>query len=397
MLVSTQNVQTSMTAGVQAPQQNAVFPGSASDICVYADNEVGLALACLLTQNGHGVRVLTNTPQAQMPREFEVRVRRAGVSSYRGELRFAALESDVEQAMRKSESLVIPGGATECGAVLKQMIPHMRHGQTLCLVNASLGAGLQCAHDARTQRKDLQLNVIEMGNLFDFAKVEENVLLIIGQRENVNICGNSRNETRRGLPVANAFSGGLVPASNVIERGLSDVERILRPTLLLIGIVGGRDESLDNICSLLNPSLISIATSLDAEIQSLAKVFKCVVPTFPQALREFALSHTARCQAAQGSLEDVLLHLGQSLLEQAQAEALSPEAARQVLKRDVAETLVLLSDMGRLSRTPLPILNSIIELASAVLQSDLSKQGRTLSDLGLVGYDVQEIIELVNS
>ena len=45
----------------------------------------------------------------------------------------------------------------------------------------------------------------------------------------------------------------------------------------------------------------------------------------------------------------------------------------------------------------MPVLNSVVELASAVTQSDLARHGRTLQDLGLVGFDVAEIVELINS
>jgi len=68
-----------------------------------------------------------------------------------------------------------------------------------------------------------------------------------------------------------------------------------------------------------------------------------------------------------------------------------------VVKEDVAETLALLSDMARLARISMPVLNSVVELASAVTQCDLTRHGRTLQDLGLVGFDVAEIVELINS
>lgn len=390
---------------VSTPQATAVHSAASvssnfnecSDVCVVAEGDVGLALACLLFHNGHDINVLTSRAPETMPKEYEIRLRRAAVSSFRGTADFARASNDAEATVRQSSALIIGAGVTEYGAIAERLAPFLKNGQTICLVNAVLGAGLQFAARLKALGSDVQLNIIEMGTLFDCARIEDQVLLIIGQREKVSICGSSRNETRRGLSAANALSRGLVPASNLIERGLSDVERILRPALLLMGIIGGRKESLDNISSLLNPSLLSIASGLDSEVQQLAKEYKCVVPSFSQALRDFALCPLTREQCSAQGLEEVLLHLGQSMLEQAHSDKLSLLSARQLMRRDILETLSVLSDMARLSRIKVRIIDSIIELASVVLDADLSKQGRTLQDLGLIGYDVDEIVEQVNA
>jgi hypothetical protein len=44
-----------------------------------------------------------------------------------------------------------------------------------------------------------------------------------------------------------------------------------------------------------------------------------------------------------------------------------------------------------------PAIDKIIDDTSKLVARDLRAEGRRLSDLGLVGMDVREIIELVNS
>ncbi len=71
--------------------------------------------------------------------------------------------------------------------------------------------------------------------------------------------------------------------------------------------------------------------------------------------------------------------------------------ATEVLTKDVTETLTLIEDLARTARIHTPMLDSIINLANAITRSDLRKSGRNLSSLGLFGFDVAEISELINS
>ncbi len=398
MLVSTPNIASGASSISVISPYVSVQPDSVQTsvrMTVLIDGDSALAVSCLLAQNGHSVRVCALTKPAVIPQEYEIRSRHASVGSFRGRVPHANIETDLEKVFYESDAIIISSPATEYGALVEKIVGKLRHQQTILLVNAPLGAGMQFAHAVKQAGADLQLNILEMGTLFDCAKVDSKVLLITGLRDNVSVSANKRNEMRRGLYVANAVAKGLVPSSNSIERGLADVERMLRPTLLVAGIIGGRDVSLDNIQSWLNPSLVSIVASLDAEIQGLAKVFKCVAPSFSRALREFAINHPITEKGAPEGLEPLLLHLGQSMFDTADGVDLS--TVSEFIKRDIVETLMLIADFARLARYQMPVLQSVIQLGQVVLQTDIAKQGRHLEDLGLVGFDIDEIVELFNA
>jgi hypothetical protein len=375
----------------------------ATRMSVLVDGDSALAVSCLLAQNGHSVRVCSIGKAGAVPAEYEIRSRNASVGSFRGRVPNTKVETDLETVFYESDAIIISSPATEYGALAEKIVGFLRHQQTVLLVNAPLGAGMQFAHAVKKCGADLQLNIIEMGTVFDCAKVETGVLLITGLRDNVSVSANKRNEMRRGLYVASAVAKGLVPSSNSIERGLSDVERMLRPTLLLAGMLGGRDVSLDNIQAWLNPSLVSVVARLDAEIQALAKVFKCVVPSFSRALREFAILGN-QCdpiseKGLPAELEPLLLHMGQSMFDTADGVDLS--TVSQFIKRDIVETLMLIADFARLARCQMPVLQSVIQLGEVMLSSqssgEFAKHGRSLEDLGLVGFDTNEIVELFNA
>jgi opine dehydrogenase len=333
----------------------------------------------------------------RLPLEFEVRERGANVGLNRGSTQFARVSCDLALAVKGADGVIVTQRITEYGALVDRLATVMVNGQTVCLCNAPLGAALQFKQMMRRRNKELQLNIIEVGKLFDSARIEESVLLVSGRREKVSFCGNSRNETRRGLAIANAISEGLVPSSNVIERGLSEVERILRPVFLLFALLGGRAGELDNIGNLVNPGLTKLIVCLDSEIQALAKVYQVVVPSFLETLTHFGgvAWEDADC------LGQALINIAGNLLEQRLieevAQPISADLAADLLKANMIETFTLLSEFARLSRMRAPVINSVIDLASILTMTDLEKSGRKLSDLGLLGFDVQEIVEMINA
>jgi len=399
MITSARPAQTNIASSIQPTENDSL------DLCIICDGAESLAVAALLSNGGHSVRLwpINETEKTlsgyvdRLPTEYELRDRGANIGSFRGTTRFADVSCVLPPMLKGVDGIIICRPVTEYGALIERLATAMTNGQTVCLCNAPLGAGLQFKQLMRRANKELQLNIIEIGSLFDCARVEGSVLLIQGQREKVSFCGNSRNETRRGLAIVNTVSQGLVPTSNLLERGLSEVEKILRPVFLLFSLLGGRAGDLDNIATLVNPSLTKLIAALDAEIQSLAKVYQIVVPSFLDTLTHFGGVgwEDADC------LGQALINIAGNLLDQRQCERITPEVSTQtaaaLLKSGVTETYTLLSEFARLSRMHAPVINSVIDLASIVTKSDLDKGGRKLSDLGLLGFDVQEIIEIINS
>ena len=105
-------------------------------------------------------------------------------------------------------------------------------------------------------------------------------------------------------------------------------------------------------------------TALENEIQTLGKIFNVNVP---------------ECTTLNYEFSDSL------------------ERERQSLAADVCENMVLLSGLASIADHPVPTIDSLIDFTSQIVNRDLRKEGRTLSDLGLVGMDVREIIEFINS
>ena len=70
--------------------------------------------------------------------------------------------------------------ASVYGELIERLKNFFVNGQTILLVNAPLGAGLQFKHQLLKSRLDYQLNILELGTLFDCVLVDDNVLKVVG-------------------------------------------------------------------------------------------------------------------------------------------------------------------------------------------------------------------------
>jgi opine dehydrogenase len=340
------------------------------DIAIIGDGTDEAGLGAILSMAGHKVRLFGEGNV--LPSECEIRQRQNNVGQIRGNSKFAVVSPNIEAVVAGSACILLQSSATRYGELIRLIAPYLTNGQTLVLVNAPLGAAFQCLSELRMVRTDIQVNILEMGQLFDSMQVEHGVALAAGPRKRVSISGLSRNETRRGLAVARNLWMGLVPASNVLERGLLDAERLLRPALTLFAALGNNLSDANAV----PPAILALLQGLDNEIQQISKAYKLVVPPFEQSLSEF-------CERSGSGFESQIL------------EVCNKENG--ALSTEVGETLVLCEELARLARIPVPIIDSIIELSTVIVGEDLRKTARTLHDLGLVGFDFAEIIEIVNA
>jgi opine dehydrogenase len=375
--------------------------GFDTSLCIIGDGAVALAAGYLLAGGTNNLKIFVceadpalKAKARSLPDTVEL-VDRGAKAGLRTTATFQNVSFDACDAVKGSSAIIVAAPTTEYGAIIKSLKAEFSSGQSILLLNAPLGGGLQFAHQLKRAKVDCQLNVLELGALFDCARVDAGCLRIVGARDKVSVCGNSRNETRRALATTTSLSQSLVPASNLIERGFAELERVIRPLLLLFGFLGGRERDLSDLSSVVNPSLTALIRALEREVKELGHAYHVPTRSFLETLTDLsAVSFDdADC------LDQALITVGPSLLAQSHCEAKAGSAflALEVLQRDVCETLVLVDDLARVARVHTPILDSVIELANVVTKTDLRKAGRNLGDLGLFGLDSKEIIELVNA
>lgn len=314
-----------------------------------------LAVAALLSSRGRSVKFAQEVTAPD-----QLLIRGDNISYKAGRLSFAG-SGKVDYLYRNTDMLLACGKASDYRKALNLVAEMLRPGQTVFIVDAPMGTTFELSCLVFKLRKRMAVNIIEMGPLFDSCKFEGRSLEISGLKEQVQICGRSVNETRSGLDIGRQLFNGLVPASNILERGLSDVNKVLQTVLTLFHLSRSKKGLSLNVLSSEEEKLLD---SIEAELHAIGKMYKVAVPERGTLSFEFS--------------EHV-------------------EHDKQRLAAAISDYLFLLYELASVAYLSVPAIESLIDRSAELLGQDLRKGSRNLADLGLSNMDVREIIELVNS
>ena len=148
--------------------------------------------------------------------------------------------------------MIVAGGAYDYEVLARAIGPILDRSLTIILAGCPFMASIELGRHLDALRPDLILDVIEMDYPFD--------------RRQVNLAGRTRNELRRSMQAACSISQGLMPASSVIERGLSDLKSILMP-VFLVDMLFRDSVSVD-------ADMVDLVLRLQAEISRLSQIFQ---------------------------------------------------------------------------------------------------------------------------
>ncbi|MBX9573166.1 MAG: hypothetical protein K2X77_29985 [Candidatus Obscuribacterales bacterium] len=330
------------------------------DVDIISGGVESLAIAALLSARGRSVGFAREG--FSMPEQLVIR---GESTNYRaGRLQTGKQDAADPLYSRRPDIMVLTARAVDYPQALDMVAERLAPGQTVFITDAPMGTAFELSTKLFKLRKRMAVNIVEMGPLFDECYFEGRSLEIIGLKEQVSICGRSVNETRTCMPFGRQLFSGLVPASNVLERGLNDTASLLKTALRMFLIHRSPAAKQVTPITELNKAEDEILSALESEIQTLAKIFNVTVPERTEL--SFAFSD-------------------------------SLERERQSMAAGVCENFVMLAELAAKAYHPVPTIDSIIDEASKAAARDLRSEGRKLSDLGLSGMDIREIIEFINS
>jgi opine dehydrogenase len=321
------------------------------------------------------------------------------------DIRYALKSRDAEECLDNVGAVIVSGPATAYSAIAAKIAPHLRHGVTIAIAGAPLLGALQFGQALKEHRPDLSANIVELDAMFNHARLTADGVSIYGIRRRVNLSGRSRNEVRRALPLSCVLSPGLLPSSNMLERGFLDAESVVRPVFILSALLGGRIEALSDLSQLLNRSNLSLLAEIEQEISRISFAYQCALADFSRALREesFCQVNFEPEQSGEGQGVDDLSYeatLAEALIgisaEWFRGLPWSHRMAQEVLGRYVSDHLVLLADLARLAKVATPVLDGMISMSSALLGFDLRNHARGLHQLNLNHLSQEDLLELVN-
>ena len=373
-------------------------------VCIVGDGLYGLAIASVLAQRCTALSIV-KLPAFEVYDEplFAYNDSQSMAEHRDSMARLKSIVVAPSSELAEAEYVIFTGGVSAYEKYVSIVKDYLRDGQNLIFLNSPIGAGLQFVHTLQKEKLERKFNVVELGNIFYGVRTDGDTLVIRSLRTRANIAGNTRNQLRKNMQFDALLPTELIPSSNLIERGLLETERLLRPTLILFGLLGLRtsDHNLGLSASILNPTTLALLEKLESELGALAKAYKATPPIFGNIAETTtyspSLAKNSNVRGHGPSLSDGVTACYLDLTRSISKASNPSERAKQILVRDLTEHVVILSELARLARINRQTLDSLIDLASGITDMDIRRNARNLSHLGLTGFDLPEIVELVNA
>ncbi len=363
------------------------------DIAVIGAGNGGYAYTFYLTKEGHRVNLF------EFP-EFKSNIdqisERGGIEAYgevSGFIKPNMLTTDIKEALEGVEIIIIPVPAFAHDFLFKKMVPHLKKGQTVLLCPDNLGT-IKLYEALKKHNKEQEINIAGTASLLFVAKKDENSLgpariNIDGVKKEIRIASMPANNNDIIKKIFNDILSNLNIANNVLENSLSNINHQIHPSPMILNAgriespldfkfyYEGHTASIDRVVQQVDKEKLLATRALGLEVEPLDKLFS---------------AYYNGC-----SIKNDTTHQKIST-NICYRNVIAPDSLKtRFVTEDINNGLVLLSSIGKHFNLKTPVIDAIINIASALNGENYWEQGITLDKLGFGEMSKEEIHSYLSS
>lgn len=306
---------------------------------------------------------------------------------------FAKLEKvgvDFEEALDGVDLVfaVVPAFAQKRFAELSA--PFLRSNQVVALTPGNFGGSLEFAltlKEKKAKEKPILVDVECM--IYSGFKNGPASVQVSGFKRTILYSAFPATRTAEAGKLLNQAYPGLKAGRNVLEIGLRNGNSVVHPpiTLLNTGWIEKTHGDFRFYWDGLTPGVAEVVETLEEERLCIGRGLGLdLTPAYEVVLGYYA------DQGAKGDRYTEVMSTNPVYVIDYAPKSMQ----HRFIFEDVPYGLVPMEAMGKLAGVPTPITTGLIEIASAVVKTDLRKGARTLTSLGLENKSLDEIKEIVN-
>ncbi len=301
-----------------------------------------------------------------------------------GEHRVASFTSDPAELAERADVIFLATIVPVYPEVLARLAPHLRSHHRLVLFSSKL---LGSVH-AQRRLEELgapAIPVAEVDALFASRLLEDDAVWVRGVKGWTLFSGPSRSMTADFVPLMNAIFPGLEPATNVVQRGLTDFGALAHaPTVIANMNSVSRGDPFLFYYEGFTEQTIAILEACEDEFRAVAGAFGSEIVPMATLLDRYYGCKRGDLRTAMRSVPNYQHSIAPGTLD------------HRFLREDVGCSLVPLTELGRVAGVPTPTVDSVVHLASLLLREDLRGSGRTLERVGWRGLSMDEILRRIH-
>lgn len=363
-------------------------PPGKHTVAVIGAGSSGQAIAGFLALAGHQVRLWNRDDEGEVTRWLRPIIDRGGLEVQgiiEGTAHFEAVTCDIAAAVSGADVIIVNTTTDAYQSIGRLLAPHISSSQLLLLMaSGTLGAiDLWQGLAAGGFTGDLVMGETST-TVFGSRASAPATVQISGRKEGVEIA--SLPSGKADLFTALLPEFAFVALDDVLRSGFNNVGPVLHvvPMVLNAGRVESQGGKFLYYVDGITPGVAAVMEQFDTERLAVAQAFG-----YESASLSGYLTQTVGAPAGSiyESIQGCAMYAGIS----------SPAALdHRFLWEDALAGVVPLVSLAGIAGVPVPISESLLTLASALLGRDLRGEGRTARNLSLVGTTVSTLKDLVS-
>lgn len=345
------------------------------NVSVVGSGNSARALASYLSFRGHTVKLLVRS----LDTSSDIRQQGHIIASGKIEGRFPidSVTTDPDSGIDNSTTIFIATVTTAYEEIACRLAPYLKCGQQVVLFSSKFGGVVHFAK-VLADCGAPGVPVMETDALFACRTQDDGSIWIRGFKQWTLFSAPTQSMTLKNKNSIFRFFPHLQMADNVVQRGLTDFGALTHALTMLVNMnTIDRGNSFPFYLEGFTERTVVLLEKMESEFRAVAEAYGTTLIPMTELLNRYYGCDTTSLLTAMRSVPNY--RLSQS----------PPSLQHRYIEEDVSCSLVPIRQLAVRAGIKTPIVDTVINLASAVLGEDFNSTGRTLDKLGwgLMTYD----------
>ena len=366
-------------------------------VAVLGAGNGGCAAAVDLTRRGFDVSLFTRSQSTIQP------IKERGGLEYTGVIGdgFVPLEqitNDIEEALEGANLLVISTPTNAHSWYAQLLAPYLTEEHVVMLNPGHTGGGLHFVHSLREAGYEGEPRTCETITLAHGSRMPGPALVrILAVMTNLRLSAFPGKHIDELLPIIKRLFPNVVPAGNVLETGMTNLNAMEHPPGMLLntGWVETMKGDFRFYFEGISPSVARVIQAMDNERVTAVRTLNQQAGLNMKEMTFIEYFHQAGFTSKRAvEANDMFLALQDS---EPNKPIKAPDTmAHRYVDEDVGYGLVPIYELGRMAGVEMPVTKLMIDLASVVRGVDYWQEGLTLEKMGLETVPVERLGEFLH-
>ena len=352
------------------------------NIAVIGAGNAGQALAGYIASRGHHVSIcdVNRTIIDQLKDKQRIRL----IGEIQAEGIISNFSYDARSIVKDADVVMVVTTALTHAIVAAQIADVIKDGQIIVLNPGRTGGALEFKSVLSQNGCNKKYYLCEAQTIVFACRIKgPGVVNIVGNKSSVSVSTLPASEQKEVFPTIQSIIPAYVPAPNVLYTSLENYGAVFHSAISLFNACLIEKGTKFYFYSDVTPAVAAFIEKLDKERVAVGKAYGIPLISAEEWLKNVynvdgnnlyeCLVHNKAYQVIEGPKD---IHCRQ-------------------ITEDIPTGAVPICELGRAAGVPTPAFNALVDLASSLIGTDFSTQGRTLSRMMLDGKNLQEILDFI--